>query len=268
MSKKGIIEVGNSTLKFYDGARKRLHKVEWKSVDLGASVLQAIKSYDEWMLFGTHAKTLDKVLAVFTAHGKAPVKPQKRQELLDTEYKIDELGIDRYLGILGALDVVSSKGDSKDINTCVNTCVVGAGTAWTLDFVNHGQRHIGGGIALSPAKTLQALSEKTGGLPDLSLELRDWDWANTPQSWTSTKGAIAGALKAQFKGVFSEMLSSVQPKENKLHSTESTLILIHGGGAPLAQKALEQLGYKSVIVPELAFIAAEKLWHNKKVESF
>jgi pantothenate kinase type III len=263
MARRLILEVGNSSLKFYDCAQKKLRRFVWEGADVHTELADAISNFDEYMVFGTHAEMLKKTLEVFDARHKKPLRPVKHPELLDSVYKIDELGVDRYLGLLGAINYLSEEGESYP----PSVCILGAGTAWTFDFLQGSSlqsspmRHTGGCIALSPEENLVALSEKTGGLPDYSLKTREWDWSNPPSSWASTYGAISGALKAQFTGLLRELLPASGSKE-------SPIVLVHGGAAAMATEVLKTIDYPSVIVQELVFLGAEKLWHNDKVETY
>jgi len=259
MSKQMILEVGNSSLKFFDCQSGRIERALWRSVDLSAELEKYTNQYSEWMLFGTHRVMTEKVHGILRSSKVSVVRPRKLQTLLNTTYAISELGIDRYLGLLGAYRYL----DTNQIK-CKNMCVIGAGTAWTIDLADKlddrtSFRHCGGTIALSPRFTLEALAQKTGALPDCSLEVDDWHWVNTSDSWASTKGAIAGAIKAQTTGLFKKVLGTFDAK---------LCILLHGGGAKLAAKVLGCLGYESVIVQELIFIGARNLWHNREVGLF
>ncbi len=79
--------------------------------------------------------------------------------LKDSPYDMDSLGVDRMLAIHGAI----IKKDAPFI-------LCDLGTATTLNIVNHQNKLIGGLILPGLSMSLEALKQKTGLLPKITLE--------------------------------------------------------------------------------------------------
>jgi pantothenate kinase type III len=270
MNKRVIIEVGNSNLKFFDCQSRKLSKVHWRDVGFYSDIDASMQAYDEWMLFGTHPQMVAKISGRFKAANKKICKPLKERSLLQTDYVLASMGMDRYLALI-AMEGVLAGSAGPSIETIA---IVGAGTAWTLDVAKVSKvakgaagglqtNHLGSVIALGPVGILASLAEKTGALPDLSEACKTWDWSALEGlgATTDTEQAIEGAVKAQMHGLFERMFSErkdLQPQK----------ILLHGGGAQAAAATLKSLGYTCEIIPELLFLGAEKLWHNNHIEFY
>ena len=75
------------------------------------------------------------------------------------------LGVDRWVGLIGA----HHEHPEKDI------CLVGLGTAMTIDLLNSRGRHLGGSIVPGPRLMIESLLEHTAG-----IRRRAGGWAATP----------------------------------------------------------------------------------------
>jgi type III pantothenate kinase len=85
------------------------------------------------------------------------------------------LGVDRWVGLIGA----HHEHPGKDL------CLVGLGTAMTIDLLNSAGRHLGGSIVPGPRLMIESLLEHTAG-----IRRRAGGWAATP-SFDLAFGAVS-----------------------------------------------------------------------------
>jgi type III pantothenate kinase len=88
------------------------------------------------------------------------------------------LGVDRWVGLIGA----HHEHPGKDL------CLVGLGTAMTIDLLNAKGRHMGGSIVPGPRLMIESLLEHTAG-----IRRRAGGWAATP-SFDLVFGGVSRSL--------------------------------------------------------------------------
>lgn len=113
------------------------------------------------------------------------VRPQRECHGMKTCYEDPEqLGVDRWLSALAAYHTIRGA-----------VCVIDAGTALTVDIVNHKGEHLGGLIAPGPALMRESLSLRTAQL--------DVDSINAVSGFaTNTRDAISYGCNAAVRGLF------------------------------------------------------------------
>jgi type III pantothenate kinase len=113
------------------------------------------------------------------------VHPRRECAGMKTRYdNPEQLGVDRWLSALAAYD--STRGA---------VCVIDAGTALTVDIVDHGGEHLGGLIAPGPDLMRESLTRRTAQLEARSAS-RGSGFA------TNTRDAISRGCDAAVRGLF------------------------------------------------------------------
>ena len=139
------------------------------------------------------------------------------------------LGVDRWLAMLGGLQRVRG----------APFCVVDAGSALTIDFVDGEGRHLGGYILPGEALMERSLLENTGRVR--------FDVADEPgpvQPGRSTGAAVRGGLRLAQVGAVREALLRIR------ETLPDPAVLVTGGGAqPLA----DAFHGESKLLPDLVF---------------
>jgi type III pantothenate kinase len=141
----------------------------------------------------------------------------------------EALGVDRWLAMLGGLQ--RKRG--------APFCVVDAGSALTIDFVDGGGAHLGGYILPGEALMERCLFENTGRV---RFDAIDDSGALTPGR--STAEAVRGGLRLAQAGAVREALRLVRDK-----LPEPSVLLTGGGARNLA----DALHGESELLPELVF---------------
>lgn len=148
-----------------------------------------------------------------------------------------QLGVDRFLAMLGARDIVATQA----------WLLVGVGTALTIDLVDRHGLHRGGRIAASPQLAREALHGRARQLP---LE------GGTPVMFAdNTRDALASGCDGAASALVRDSLAA-----GAALLGERPALLLHGGGAAALraqllqpdQKGLEQAGLEQAALDQNA----------------
>lgn len=149
-----------------------------------------------------------------------------------------QLGIDRWLALLGAANIFKNK----------NILIVDAGTATTVDLLSADQQHLGGwilpGIDImfnSLLKNTSKIKAEQSNAPALSFGKNTNENVNNA-CWAATVGAIELAVT-----------------QASIESTEIDFILLTGGNAQYLQPMIQ---YQTVIEDNLIFHGLQRYDQN------
>lgn len=155
-----LLDLGNSRAKVARLESGRLvdaFALDWRREDFAAALQARLENWAQparvWVASVASATRVAQVQAVLAKLPPARVRwlrsPRCAGGVTNSYAKPERLGIDRFLAMLAA----HAEGGAA--------CVVGCGTALTLDALAADGRHTEGMIALSPAGALQALKGAT-----------------------------------------------------------------------------------------------------------
>jgi type III pantothenate kinase len=154
------------------------------------------------------------------------VKVQKTFNGMTTLYRLDRLGVDRWLACMAAW--------SKFKESLI---VVDVGTAITVDFINKEGTHLGGLIAPGPNVLSIALSKKTALLPSVSGHQEKFVIP------TSTEEAIACGLESLLLG----FIHQVRFESGQVYDSDPLWVLT-GGASDIVSGSIT---WPHVIEPNL-----------------
>lgn len=200
---------------------------------------------EAWLSSVHHGPAMDEVLAALSTHDfvtRRIEQAQPRDDLRLAYADISQLGVDRWLAMLGAR--VRFDGD---------LLLVSAGTALTIDLLDASGQHHGGCIAPSPMRIIDGLRLAAPHLPrpEPGAILQRHSLFAT----STVDGLMAGAQGA-IVGLVREAMDEARDRLGR-----APTLLLTGGGAPMLAKALEStlqpLTFRSAVLHGLAILASE-----------
>jgi len=143
------------------------------------------------------------------------------------------LGADRLVGVIGAHRLARGRP----------VCIIGVGTALTVDLVDASGRHLGGAIVPAPALMKDSLLTKTSGIRRRAAERHSRGTSGRNLFARSTRAAIEQGSRYAAAAVIDRAVGEARNLLGR-----APLVLVTGGGAP-ALRALIRSRY--VLVPDL-----------------
>lgn len=159
-----LIDVGNTRIKWAHLGGAALSKGKaavhsgWRSADYARHVFAGARSFERVVVASVAGSRVDRALA--TAARRAGVAAEfltvpRRGGGVTVGYAEPwRLGVDRFAAVVGAHEIFSA----------VPVCVVGVGTAMTIDLVGADGRHGGGVIIPAPNLMVETLLTSTHGI--------------------------------------------------------------------------------------------------------
>ena len=221
-----VADVGNSWIKYAivdpnDQNRWLCRKrVQWKAgfdLDLPSNscrwTIASVSKPGERMLrkFLSRSRPDDSIVEL-------PFSQVPIQHAIDTP---QQTGIDRFCAAAGA--VVWLQQENKELPAIV----VDIGTAVTVDAIDRDQVFLGGTIFAGPLTALQALSQQTDSLPDLSQSEFPLD---LPPIGKNTEQAIKAGTLYALVGAVREIVARQSQQWN-----QEPEVVLTGGGAALME---------------------------------
>jgi type III pantothenate kinase len=160
-----LVDIGNTRIKWarLNGDRVgRLHAAAhsgWGAEDFARRLIASVKGLERIVVASVAGAKVDKVLATAAERAGAP-KPEfvasRRRAAGVTVGYIEpwRLGVDRFVGVIGAHHLFDHRA----------VCVVGVGTALTIDLVDADGTHRGGAIIPAPGLMVESLLKHTNGI--------------------------------------------------------------------------------------------------------
>lgn len=151
-----------------------------------------------------------------------PVLARVQREFAGVEVaypRLNKLGVDRWLAMLGAWSRVKS--------ACI---VIDGGSALTVDYINDEGKHLGGFIVPGVDMMRQALFDRTHAVKIPEMTLRP-DW----QLGSDTMPCVENGISAMLLGFIREVLNI----ERAYRSVVSPAVLVSGGDAEVIASVVQ-----------------------------
>jgi type III pantothenate kinase len=159
-----LVDIGNTRIKWarLDGARlgqgrAALHSA-WRPDDYARHLFASPRSLARVVVASVAGRAVDQALAAAARGARVPARflrvPRRAGGVTVGYLEPWRLGVDRFAAIVGAHELLKA----------VPVCVVGVGTAMTIDLVDADGRHRGGVIVPAPSLMVAALLESTHGI--------------------------------------------------------------------------------------------------------
>ena len=159
-----LVDVGNTRIKWarFDGARIRrcraaLHAL-WSSADYSRRLLGSARGLDQVVIASVAGPGVNRALAAAARRAHLAVRfvtvPRRGAGVTVGYVEPWRWGVDRFVAAVGVHQLFRG----------VPVCVVGVGTAMTIDLVGADGRHRGGVIIPAPALMVDTLLSRTHGI--------------------------------------------------------------------------------------------------------
>jgi len=159
-----LVDVGNSRIKWtrFDGRRlgRRYAAVHsgWRSADYARRLFKPLRGLDGVLVANVGGPEVRRTISSTAHHAGLAVRfvtvPRRGGGITVGYLEPWRLGVDRFVAMVAA----------HRIYPRVPVCVVGVGTAMTIDLVGADGRHRGGAIIPSPALMVETLLHNTRGI--------------------------------------------------------------------------------------------------------
>ena len=248
-----LIDIGNTRIKWarFDGRRVgRQHAAVhsgWGGEDYARRVIGSGRTLDRILVVSVAGARANRSLTLAARRAGAPapefVISQRRAGGVTSGYLEPwRLGVDRFIGAIGAHRL--SKGRA--------VCVVGVGTAMTIDLVDAKGRHLGGAIIPAPTLMVDSLLNNTDG-----IRRRAQGGAGGGNSLfgRSTRAAIVQGSRYAAAALIDRAVGEARV----LVPGRAPLVMLTGGGAPTVQPLVRStcLSVPDLVLQGLAALCAE-----------
>jgi len=149
---------------------------------------------------------------------------------------VDQMGVDRWLGIVAAYSKVKS--------ACL---IIDAGSAVTIDLVDNGGRHLGGYIVPGLQMMRHSLFGQTDQVESNAEKTSTANVSFALSPGKNTQAAVANGLPLMLIGMIQRLLLDVQAA----YDISPFVILTGGDGAFLERLIHDELAMSMEFVPEL-----------------
>ena len=237
-----LIDIGNTRIKWarFDGQRLGRQRAAvhsgWDGEDYARRVIGSGRRLDRILVASVAGARVNRSLALAARRARAPapefVVSQRRAAGVTSGYLEPwRWGVDRFVAAIGAYHLAKGRA----------VCVVGVGTAMTIDLVDAAGRHRGGAIIPAPTLMVDTLLKNTDG-----IRRRAQGGAGGGNSLfgRSTRAALVqGSLYAA-----AALIDRAVGEARALARGRSPLVVLTGGGAPSVQPLVQST---CVSVPDL-----------------
>lgn len=237
-----LIDIGNTRVKWarFDGRRLKRQRaaahVGWGGEDYAQRVIGAGDGLERILVSSVAGERVGRSLALAARRVGAPVPEfvvsRRRAAGVSVGYVEPwRLGVDRFVATIGAYHL--AKGRS--------VCVVGVGTAMTIDLVDAKGRHRGGVIIPAPTLMVDTLLRNTDG-----IRRRAQGGAKAGKSLfgRSTRAALVQGSRFAAAALIDRAVGEARA----LVGGREPVVMLTGGGAPLVQPLVKS---SCVSVPDL-----------------
>lgn len=235
-----LVDIGNSRIKWarLSGARpgpgRAAAHAAWRPADYSRRLFAAPRGLERVVVASVAAARVNRlVLQAARRAGIACrfVRVQRRAGGLTTGYAEPwRLGVDRFAAMVGAHALFGS----------IPVCVVGVGTAMTLDLVGADGRHRGGAIVPAPALMVATLLSHTHGI---RRRAQGGALGGGRLFGRSTRDAIQQGARYGAAALIDRAVTEASRLLGR-----APLVVLTGGGAPPVRALLES---NCVAVPDL-----------------
>jgi type III pantothenate kinase len=237
-----LIDIGNTRIKWarFDGEllgrqRAAVHS-GWGGEDYARRVIGSGRRLDRILVASVAGARVDRSLVLAARRARAPapefVVSQRRAAGVTSGYLEPwRWGVDRFFAAIGAYHLAKGRA----------VCVVGVGTAMTIDLVDAAGRHRGGAIIPAPTLMVDTLLKNTDG-----IRRRAQGGAGGGNSLfgRSTRAALVQGSRYAAAALIDRAVGEARA----LVRGRSPLVVVTGGGAPSVQPLVRSA---CVSVPDL-----------------
>ena len=228
-----LIDIGNTRIKWarFDGRRLgRQHAAAhsgWGGEDYARRVFGAARGIERVLVASVAGSRVDRSLMLAARRSRAPtpefVMSQRHGGGVTLGYLEPwRLGVDRYVATIGAYHLAKGRA----------VCIVGVGTAMTVDLVDAKGRHRGGAIIPAPTLMVDTLLENTSG-----IRRRAQGGAGGGNSLfgRSTRAALVQGSRYAAAALIDRAVCEARA----LVGGRAPLVMLTGGGAPSVQPLVQ-----------------------------
>jgi type III pantothenate kinase len=237
-----LIDIGNTRIKWarFDGQRLGRQRAAvhsgWGGEDYARRVIGSGPRLDRILVASVAGARVDRslVLAARRARGPAPefVVSQRRAAGVTSGYLEPwRWGVDRFVAAIGAYHLAKGRA----------VCVVGVGTAMTIDLVDAAGRHRGGAIIPAPTLMVDTLLKNTDGI---RRRAQGGGGGGNSLFGRSTRTALVQGSRYAAAALIDRAVGEARA----LVRGRSPLVVLTGGGAPSVQPLVQST---CVSVPDL-----------------
>ena len=248
-----LIDIGNTRIKWarFDGQRVgRQHAAVysgWGGEDYARRVIGSGRALDRILVVSVAGARTNRSLTLAARRARAPapefVISQRRAGGVTSGYLEPwRLGVDRFIAVIGAHHL--SKGRA--------VCVVGVGTAMTIDLVDAKGRHLGGAIIPAPTLMVDSLLNNTDGI---RRRARGGARGGNSLFGRSTRAAIVQGSRYAAAALIDRAVGEAR----SLVPGRAPLVMLTGGGAPTVLPLVRSacLSVPDLVLQGLAALCAE-----------
>ncbi len=219
-----LVDIGNTRVKWARlrsgrlGHQRAAAHAGWKREDFARRLLGSARGLDRILVVSVAGSRIDRLFTA-AARERAGITPEffvsrRRVAGVTTRYVEPwRLGADRLAGVIGAHHLVHGRP----------VCVIGVGTALTLDLVDARGSHRGGAIVPAPSLMKDSLLTKTQGI------------RRRARGGVATAGFFARSTRAAIEQGARHAAAAIIDRavdEAKSLLGRAPLVLLTGGGAP------------------------------------
>jgi type III pantothenate kinase len=237
-----LIDIGNTRIKWarFDGQRLGRQRAAvhsgWGGEDYARRVIGSGGRLDRILVASVAGARVDRSLVLAARRARAPapefVVSQRRAAGVTSGYLEPwRWGVDRFVAAIGAYHLAKERA----------VCVVGVGTAMTIDLVDAAGRHRGGAIIPAPTLMVETLLKNTDG-----IRRRAQGGAGGGNSLfgRSTRAALVQGSRYAAAALIDRAVGEARA----LVRGRSPLVVLTGGGSPSVQPLVQSA---CVSVPDL-----------------
>ena len=235
-----LVDIGNTRVKwarFVDGKLARQRAVAhagWGREDFARHVFGHARGLERIVVVSVAGSRIDKAFAA-AARKRAGIAPEffaSKRRVADVTTLYQEpwrLGADRLVGAIGGHRLAKRRA----------VCIIGVGTALTLDLVDARGRHLGGAIVPAPSLMKDSLLTQTSG-----IRRRAQGGAAAGSFFArSTRAAIEQGSRYAAAAVIDRAVAEARRLLGR-----APLVLLTGGGAPALRPLIRSA---HTLVPDL-----------------
>lgn len=237
-----LIDVGNTRIKWarFDGRRLgRQHAAvhsDWRGKDYARRVFGAARGIERILVASVAGARVDRRLTLAARQSQAPTPEFVASRRHGGGVRVGylepwRLGVDRYVATIGAYHLAKGRA----------VCIVGVGTAMTIDLVDAKGRHRGGAIIPAPALMVDTLLKNTNGI---RRRAQGGVGGGSSLFGRSTRAALAQGSRYAAAALIDRAVSEA----HTLVGDRAPLVVLTGGGAPSVQPLVRST---YVSVPDL-----------------
>jgi type III pantothenate kinase len=248
-----LIDIGNTRIKWarFDGERVGRQRAAvhsgWGGEDYARRVIGSGSRLDRILVASVAGARVDRSLVLAARRARAPapefVVSQRRAAGVTSGYLEPwRWGVDRFVAAIGAFHLAKGRA----------VCVVGVGTAMTIDLIDASGRHLGGAIIPGPTLMVDTLLKNTDG-----IRRRAQGGAGGGNSLfgRSTRAALVRGSRYAAAALIDRAVDEARA----LVRGRSPLVVLTGGGAPSVQPLVQSacVSVPDLVLQGLAAISSE-----------